>query len=71
MKKKPQYFKPIPELIDEFGMPHPTARQAADGWVQAFVRIEGGDITTADRIVDIVFKEGAMGAATTRDQSHV
>ena len=34
--------QPIPELIDLFGMIFPTARQAADGWIQAFAKIEGG-----------------------------
>ena len=42
-KKVPQYFKPIPELIHEFGLLFPTARHAANGWVQAFAKIEGGD----------------------------
>ena len=39
-KKVPQYFKPIPELIDEFGMPFPTARHAADGWVHALPELK-------------------------------
>ena len=57
VKKVPQYFKPIPELIDEFGMPFPTARHAVDGRVQAFAKIEGGDVTTSTQIVDIVSKK--------------
>ena len=44
-------------------MPHLLARNAADGWVQTFARIEGGDITTADRIVDIVLKEASINLA--------
>ena len=41
-----QYLKPIPEFIDKFGVPFPTAQQAADGWVKSFAAIEGGEVTT-------------------------
>ena len=56
-KKVPQYFKPIPEVINEIGMFFPTARHAADGWVHAFVKIEGGDVTTSTQIVGISKKQ--------------
>ena len=58
-KNVPQYLKPIPELIDKFGVPFPTAQRAADGWVKSFAAIEGGEITTASQIVDIVLREAA------------
>ena len=58
-KKAPQYLEPIPELIDEFGVPFPTAQRAADGWVKSFAAIEGGEVTTASQIVDIVLREAA------------
>ena len=45
-------------------MPCPTARQAVDGWAQGFAKIEGGDVTTADQIVDIVSKEAAKHLAS-------
>ena len=45
-------------------MPYPTARQAADGWVQAFAIIEGGEVTTATQIVDIVLREAATHFAS-------
>ena len=35
-KNVPQYLKPIPELIDEFGVLFSTAQRAADGWVTSF-----------------------------------
>ena len=59
-----QYFKPIPEFIDSFGMPFPTVRQAAYGWVQAFAKIEGGEVTTASQVVGIVLKETATHLAS-------
>ena len=62
-KKVPQYLKPIPKLIDEFGVPFPTARGAADGWVKSFAAIEGGEVTTASRIVHIVLREAATHLA--------
>ena len=48
-KKVPQYLKPIPEFIDEFGAPFPTAQRAADGWVKSFAATEGGEVTTAPK----------------------
>ena len=60
----PQYTKPIPEFMDEFGVLFPIARQAADGWVQAFATNEGGEVTTANQIVDIVLKEAATHFAS-------
>ena len=64
-KHVPQYLKPIPELIDEFGMFFfPTARHAADGWVQVFATIEGGVVPTASQVADIVFKEAATHLAS-------
>ena len=62
-KTVPQYVKPIPELIDEFGMPFATATKAADGWVRSFAAIEGGTVTTAAQIVDIVLREAATNLA--------
>ena len=61
--KVPQYLKRILELIDLFEMFHPTVGKAGDGWVQGFAKIEGGDATTADQIVDIV-KGGAIKLAS-------
>ena len=58
-KKVPQYVKPIPELIDEFGVPFPTAQRAADGWVKSFATIEREEVTTASQIVHIVVREAA------------
>ena len=31
-KKVPQYLQPIPEIVDDDGMPFATATKAADGW---------------------------------------
>ena len=64
VNKKPQYLKPIPELIDKFGVPFPTAQQAADGWVKSFAAIEGGEVTTASQIADIVLREAATHLAS-------
>ena len=62
-KKVPQYLKPIPELVDEFGMPFATATKAADGWVKSFAAIEGGTVTSASQIVDIILREAATNLA--------
>ena len=62
-KEVPQYLKPIPELVDEFGMPFATAIKAADGWVKSFTAIEGGTVTTASQIVDIILREAATHLA--------
>ena len=59
----PQYLQPIPELVDDFGMPFATATKAADGWVKSFAAIEGGTVTTAAQIVDIVLREAAINLA--------
>ena len=62
-KKAPQYVKSIPDLIDQFGEPFPIAQNAADGWVKSFAAIEGGEITTASQIVNIVLREAATHLA--------
>ena len=62
-KKVPQYLKPIPEFVDEFGMPFATATKAADGWVKSFAAIEGGTVTSASQIVDIILREAATHLA--------
>ena len=62
-KKVPQYLKPIPELIDSFGVPFPTAQRAADGWEQSFATIEAGEGTTSFQIADIVLREAATHLA--------
>ena len=62
-KKLPQYLKPIPELVDEFGMPFATATKAADGWVKSFAAIERGTVTSASQIVDIRLREAATNLA--------
>ena len=36
----------------------------ADGWVLVSAKIEGGDTTTADQIIDIVLKEAAINLAS-------
>ena len=55
----PQYLQPIPEIVDDDGMPFATATKAADGWVKSFAAIEGGTVTTAEQIVEIVLQEAA------------
>ena len=62
-KKVPQYFQPIPEIVDEESMRFATATKAADGWVKSFAAIEGGRVTTAAQIVDIVRREAAINLA--------
>ena len=62
-KNVPQYFKPISELVDELGMPFATATKAADGWVKSFAAIEGGTVTSASQIVDIILREAATNLA--------
>ena len=47
-KKVPQYLQPIPEIVDDAGMPFATATKAVDGWVKSFAAIEGGTVTTAE-----------------------
>ena len=59
-KKVPQYLQPIPEIVGDDGMPFATATKAADGWVKSFAAIEGGTVTTAAQIVDIVLREAAI-----------
>ena len=61
--KVPQYLQPIPEIVDEDGMLSATATKAADGWVKSFAAIEGGTVTTASQIVDIVLREAASNLA--------
>ena len=56
----PQYIQPIPEIVGDDGMPFATATKAADGWVKSFAAIEGGTVTTAAQIVDIVLREAAI-----------
>ena len=59
----PQYLQPIPELVDDEGVPFATATKAVDGWVKSFAAIEGGTVTTAEQIVDIVLEEAAVNLA--------
>ena len=59
-KKVPQYLQPIPEIVDHDGTPFPTATKAADGWVKTFAAIEGGTITSAEQIIEIVLQEAAI-----------
>ena len=59
-KKVFQYLKPIPELVDDEGVLFATATKAADGWVKSFAAIEGGTVTTAEQIVDIVLQEAVF-----------
>ena len=61
--KVPQYLQTIPEFVDDFGMPFATATKAADGWVKSFAAIEGGTVTTASQIVDIILREAATNLA--------
>ena len=62
-KKVPQYLQPIPEIVGDDGMPFATATKAADGWVKSFAAIEGGTVTTAAQIVDIVLRDAAINLA--------
>ena len=56
----PQYLQPIPEIVDDDGMFFATAAKSADGWVKSFAAIEGGTVTTAEQIVEIVLQEAAI-----------
>ena len=62
-KKVLQYFKPIPELVDEFGVLFATATEAADGWVKSLAATEGGTVTTASQSVDIIMREAGIHLA--------
>jgi hypothetical protein len=59
-KKVPQYLQPIPEIVDSDGTPFPTATKAADGWVKTFAAIEGGTVSSAEQIIEIVLQEAAI-----------
>ena len=44
-------------------MPFAIVIKAADGWVKSFPAIEGGTVTTAAQIVDIVLRKAATNLA--------
>ena len=67
-KKVPQYLQPILEIVDDDGMPFATVTKAADGWVKSFAAIEGGTVTTAAQIVEIVLQEAAIHLACSRQK---